>query len=259
MASYPYYPPNEKLAPLGIMTTNVEGGLHRPPGDVLNDKSYDFPIISEIVTCATPENVVKSSRFTDEDIQGYVDTANKLVKRGAIGLITTCGFMAQLQNRIRDKVSVPIASSSLLQIPFVMSTLPSGSHIGVLTFNGAVLGPVHFEGVGVTKEQYARITIVGAPSKGPMHDAIADGLPYYREKIQDEMVGMTKTLLEKDPLIKAIVLECTQMPPFAKAVHKASGLPVYDILTLANWFYRGLQPKTVPEEDDMADAMRKRK
>lgn len=258
MASYPVYPKDEKLPPLGILTTNIKGGLHRPPGDVLNAKSYDFPLITEVVANAVPGNVSKSTKYTDEEVQEYVDAAEKLAKRGAVGIITTCGFMAQIQNEIRNKVSVPIATSSLVQIPFILSTFPQGTHMGVLTFDGKTLGKIHFEGVGVAKDDIERITVVGAPPGGALHDVI-DGLPYHREKIEAELVGMAKSLLKIDPLIKVIVLECTQMPPFAKAVHEATKLPVYDVLTLANWFYRGLHPKTVPEEDDMADAMRKRR
>ena len=34
------------------------------------------------------------------------------------------------------------------------------------------------------------------------------------------------------PEIAAIVLECTNMPPYADAVRAATGLPVHDITTL---------------------------
>ena len=38
----------------------------------------------------------------------------------------------------------------------------------------------------------------------------------------------------------AIVLECTDLPPFAAALRRALRLPVFDIVTLANWVYESI-------------------
>ena len=43
--------------------------------------------------------------------------------------------------------------------------------------------------------------------------------------------------------IGAIVLECTNMPPYAHALRDALGLPVYDIYTLITWFHGGIRPR----------------
>ena len=46
-------------------------------------------------------------------------------------------------------------------------------------------------------------------------------------------------------ILGAIVLECTNMPPYAKAIHEATGLPVYDITTLANYVMDGAARKPI--------------
>lgn len=51
------------------------------------------------------------------------------------------------------------------------------------------------------------------------------------------MVTAAKALVAANPGLKAIVLECTNMPPFAHAVAKATGLRVWDIITLGKWLY----------------------
>jgi Asp/Glu/hydantoin racemase len=63
------------------------------------------------------------------------------------------------------------------------------------------------------------------------------------EKSEDEVVRVAQKLVSDHPEVGAIVLECTNMPPYAAAVQKATGLPVFDIFTLVTWVYHGVVRK----------------
>lgn len=188
-----------------------------------------------------------------------MDACNRLMQKGVVGIITSCGFLSQIQTRLAEKTSIPIAVSSLIQIPFVLATISSDKHIGVLTFEASILGKAHFDGVGIPEEMQKRITVVGSTSEGPLHGIVRDGIPYNLDDLNMELASMTRILLNKDPNLGAIILECTQMPVFARTVQKISHLPVYDILPMADWFYSGLCCKVIPPEDTMEDALRPRK
>lgn len=54
-----------------------------------------------------------------------------------------------------------------------------------------------------------------------------------------EVVSAAEELMENHPKVRAIVLECTNMPPFTNLVEKATGTKVWDILTLGRWLYQG--------------------
>jgi hypothetical protein len=43
-------------------------------------------------------------------------------------------------------------------------------------------------------------------------------------------------------MIGAIVLECTNLAPYAHDIAKATGKPVYSIVSFLNWFQSGLKP-----------------
>lgn len=70
----------------------------------------------------------------------------------------------------------------------------------------------------------------------------------------NDAVNMNRTLCEQDnvqaalefieehPRLGALVLECTNMAPYANAIHQATRLPVYSIYTLIRWFHAGLSP-----------------
>ncbi len=46
------------------------------------------------------------------------------------------------------------------------------------------------------------------------------------------MVAAALRLVSHRPDLRALVLECTNMPPYADAVRAAIGLPVHDIRTM---------------------------
>lgn len=252
------YPPDEELSPLGALCIDYTDDIHRPPGDPLNPKSFRFPLIYETIPGITPIRVSTTDAFSEEWLQNCVDTCEKLAKRGAIGIITSCGFLSQVQQRLVDKVSIPVATSSLLQLPYVLSITHSMKHVGVIAYS-TNLNEIHLAGVGVPSEQWHRVTIVGSHVDGPLHGIIRDGDPYIEEEMEAELVSVAKELLEKDPLVSAIVLECTQMPPYAKAIQKALHIPVFDAITMIDLFYSGLHCRTLPKDNNKEDGLRRRK
>jgi len=253
------YPPRDELPPIGALCLDYTDDIHRPPGDPLNELSYDFPVIHETVANGTLPNIVSSGRFPDEFVQSFVDACQKLKKRGAVGIITSCGFLAQIQSRLAEKINIPIATSSLLQIPFVLSILSPRKKIAVLTFDGDTLGDAHFNGVGVIAEMRKRVKVFGCKDGDPLRSMIIDGAPYIHEDIEKELINLAKYAVEQDSSIGAIVLECTQLPPSARGIQKAVKLPVYDAITMVDWFYSGLQARILPEDEFKEDGLRPRK
>ena len=59
------------------------------------------------------------------------------------------------------------------------------------------------------------------------------GLDY--DKVGDEVCGLARQLVQDNPDIGAILLECTDMPPYAHRIQAELGLPVYDAITLIRY------------------------
>jgi len=64
---------------------------------------------------------------------------------------------------------------------------------------------------------------------------VGDRLTLDPLRCREEHEEATRRLLARHPDIGAIVLECTNMPPYAQAIAAVSHLPVYDITTLVRW------------------------
>lgn len=143
-------------------------------------------------------------------------------------------------DRLAAELPIPIATSSLIQIPSILAWLAPSKKIGVITYNETQLGPLHFERLGISKEHAARCRVRGAPAGGSLRELVGMRGTYNFYDVEAEMVEVARQLVKDHPDVGAIVLECTQMPPYAEAVQKAVGLPVYDVYTMATSFYSGI-------------------
>jgi len=63
---------------------------------------------------------------------------------------------------------------------------------------------------------------------------------YEVAELRASMEEQAELMIKENPEVGAIVLECTNMPPFAAAVQRKTGLPVFDYTTLANFVYSTL-------------------
>ncbi|KAH8649987.1 hypothetical protein BX600DRAFT_554424 [Xylariales sp. PMI_506] len=223
------------LPPLGFISLDIT--LHRPPGDPFREETWPFPLIRERAENSAESAVVSSKPYDDEFIDRFAHAGLKLAQRGAVGIITSCGFLAMAQTELAERLPIPIMTSSLVQVPSILALLPPLHVVGILTYDDERLGPSHLEKLGIPP---ARCKIRGAPKDGALRRHIQLGEEYVHEEISAELVAVAQLLLADHPETAALCLECTQMPVFAEAIHRATGLPVYDIYTAGCWFYSGL-------------------
>src|SRR6266851_2933450 len=207
-------------APLGILM--LEAKFPRIPGDMGNALTWPFPVLYRVVKGATPELVVL--RGAAGLLPAFLDAAAELVAEGAEAITTNCGFLSVFQREIAAHVQVPVATSALLQVPWVQATLPPGKRVGVVTVSASSLTPKHLEAAGVPLDtpfvgtekgrEFFRVLILG--EKDDMDVALA----------QQDIIDAGQSLVAAHPDIGAIVLECTNMPPYAAALREALGVPV---------------------------------
>ncbi len=224
-------------APLGILM--LDARFPRIPGDMGNAGTWPFPVLYRVVRGATPERVVLDGAAGLQT--AFLDAAAELVALGAEGITTNCGFLSVFQERIAAHVGVPVATSALMQVPWVQAMLPRGQRVGVVTVSAGSLSPEHLRAAGVAPD---------TPVAGT-----EGGREFFRVLIRAESPDMDIALAEQDvldagrdllrrhPEVGAVVLECTNMPPYAAALRDALGLPVYDIYSMITWFHAGLRPR----------------
>ena len=127
-----------------------------------------------------------------------------------------------------------------MQIPFVERLLPPEKRVGVLTFSAALLGPDHLAAAGAPPDTPVVGTERGREFWRVMaHDEVTLDIAAAR---QDILVA-GEELVTEHPEVGAVVLECTNMVPFARALRQRLHMPVYDIYSFVTWFHAGLSPR----------------
>lgn len=227
---------NPETAALGIIMLDTQ--FERPAGDVGNAASWDFPVRFKRVPGASPDRVIR--RSDAELVDDFIAAGEELIAEGCTAIITSCGFMARHQARLADALSVPVAASSLVQFPMMELALGADGQVGVITYDAASLTPDMLVACGARREA----PIAGVPSGGAFRTLIEGGGSYDRAALEAEILTVARDLVARHSRIKAILLECTNMPPFADAVARACGMPVFDILSLGRWLFAATRPET---------------
>jgi Asp/Glu/hydantoin racemase len=217
-------------------------GLIRAPGDVGNLTTFSFPVTYEIVD-PIPDSVMKSPELIDH-CEAYITAARRLEDLGCKAIAAGCGFLALLQPVIAEAVSIPVFSSALIQVPLISIALGKRP-IGIITASSASLTESHFSAVGWSSADYP-VTVVGLEDDYPNFGFSRDNLmklgehPELKSELESGMIRLASLLLEKDPKVGAILLECTNMPPFARSIQDHVGLPVFDVVTMINMVHESI-------------------
>ncbi len=223
-------------ASVGILM--LDARFPRIPGDMGNATTWPFPVHYKVVRDASPDRVVR--RKAEGLLEAFIAAARELVADGADGITTNCGFLSLYQADLAAALDVPVATSSLMQVPMVQRLLPPGKRVGILTISGSTLSEQHLTAAGVAAD-----TPVGSTEGGREFSRVIldNELELDVAAARQDNVDAALTLTADHPDLGAIVLECTNMIPYAADIRAATGLPVYSMLSFVSWFQSGLTPR----------------
>ena len=182
----------------------------RVPGDIGNATSFPFPVAYRIVKEATAETVVNQQ--DPALIEPFCQAAREL----------------------EAAVNSPVISSSLLQVRLVCSMLSPGKKVGIITAKAPALSEKHFAGVDITDVDKV---VYGIEDTEFGQTFFTDCNYIDLNLAEAEMIKVGQKMLRENPDVGAIVLECTNMPPFTRALQEATGLPVFDVINLIRYVH----------------------
>ena len=229
-------------ARLGILM--LETRFPRIPGDIGNALTWPFPVLYHVVRGASPDRVVRDR--ANGLLPAFIEGARALVALGADGITSSCGFLSLFQREIAGTAGVPVAISSLMQVPLVERLLPTDQRVGILTISAATLSSEHLAAAGVAPG----IPVVGTDGGREFSRAILGDEPRLDTAAGErDILEAGDALLARHPDVGAVVLECANMAPYARALAAHLRRPVFDIVSFLTWFHAGLSPRDFAGHD----------
>jgi len=203
-------------ASVGILMLNTR--FPRIPGDIGNAATWPFPVHYKVIPAATPDNVVRGD--ASPLLGAFIDAGRELLELGCDGIATNCGFLVPFQTEMSRALGVPVASSSLLQAPLIRMSLPADQTLGILTISSETLTTAHLDAAGIPHD-----TPVGGTGAGSHFTTrvLGDADEIDFDQARADNVNAALRLVHDNPNIGAILLECTNMVPYAADIRRRPG------------------------------------
>lgn len=199
----------------------------RPPGDIGNPHTFGSRVVYEVVEDATVARVLDEETWDSALSAAFVEARDRLVAGGAGIVTTSCGALVVHQQWLASCCPVPLTTSALLQLPRRIAEFGS---VGVMAMDSRSIGPRHL----AAADAPADIPLIGLEHGAELYPVLranAPDVPLDPARAEADVVDAGHRLLAENPGLRALVLECTNLPPYRAALSQALGLPVFDILT----------------------------
>jgi hypothetical protein len=213
---------------LGVLTLDTR--FPRLLGDIGNPASFGVPTLTRVVRGARPDQAVQSAAGQREAglAQPFIEAMRDLERAGAGAITTSCGFLVLMQEQMQAAATVPVVTSSLLMLP---QLLESNARVGVLTVSASHLGDEFLAAAGVPASRMQDVVIEGVDPQGEFAQVFVGNRPTMNfARVQRDVLEAARRLHARAPEVTQLVLECTNMPPYAREIEKATGLRCWSLL-----------------------------
>jgi len=166
--------------------------------------------------------------------EAVIEAAKALEAQGVRGISSDCGYFINYQDAVARAVRIPVYLSSLLQLPFISACIGRSRPIGIICANAGALGNRVLEMTGLGNQR--EVLIKGMRDEPIFGSSVTgDCVQLDPDLIEQEVVAVARRMLNEQPELGAILIECSMLPPYARAVQDATGLPVFDFLTMIDY------------------------
>ncbi len=226
----PIYNGGQNICGASIGVLCLESYFPKPPGHIKNPSSLPFPVLYEMIDGITVPTLLNNP--TPELLAPLIKGVQRLEAEGVRAITGSCGFLALFQKELAEAVSVPVFASSLIQVPLAYQMTGASAPVGVLTADASALTPRHFEGVGAAG---IPVAVQGLEDTSEFAEVILRNTRTRMDTdlIEAEVMDAARRLKRQAPDIRSLVLECTDLPPYAAQIQEELRLPVFDLTTLA--------------------------
>lgn len=213
--------------PVGILCLSTKHPLM--PGNMQHANSFGSPVIYHVLELSDPWPLMRGEPWLWEPI---LDGVRQLAGAGVRAVVGACGSFAYYQKAVAGASPVPVFLSIMTQVPFLLQALPADGRLGVICAVKETMNERVFEQCGIAQPE--RLLLAEMRGGRSFDAMIDDGRIDDVEKLRGEVIAKAKEIA-CDPSVKAILLQCSELPPFGSDVQQHTNLPIFDMVRLTRW------------------------
>ena len=215
---------------LGVL--HIASPIHYLPGNLQNATTLGFPVAFECVPDVDAADVFACSTRLESGLQ---QAALRLERRGVRAIIGACGSFAAFQSSIAARVNVPVFTSILTQINFILDSLPQQQKLAIVfanqqTFSERIRNECRVREVD-------RLLLTDCMSLPAFRSMLTEPFSPQTAELEAQLVEHIEGFVAQHPQTGAIMLQCSELPPYAAAIQRRVPLPIFDVVTLAEWVF----------------------
>jgi len=175
------------------------GDIH---GDIAHPDTFSFPVLYKRIPGAYYETVIVKP--STKVLKTMIDVAKEMEQNAVKAIMTDCGYNVIFQEELANAVSVPVFTSSLLQIPTVRLMLKQGQTIGIIAAYKEYLTAEHLRKIGISDN--VALCVLGLEDT-EFSKVRSDPLAIIDvNKFRKEVLSLAKHLVDNNSSVGAIVL-----------------------------------------------------
>ncbi|MCP4302091.1 MAG: aspartate/glutamate racemase family protein [Gammaproteobacteria bacterium] len=217
--------------PIGILC--IPGVSALIPGNVQNAQTFTFPVKYQVLRDVQFEQIAKGDKAV---VPAIVKAAESLVDDGVGAIVGACGSLGHYQSVVANAVAVPVFMSILTQVPLLLNSLGENQSLAIVFATKTAFSPLIQRECGIDDlSRIVQIDLIDCPS---FIDMTQGDKPLDGDALLAQIIS--KVEAEIDDSVGAIMLQCSDLPPFAVEIQHHFGLPVFDMTGLIDWVYRSV-------------------
>lgn len=208
------------------------------PGNVANASTYGYPVTYKVMRGTTISMIHSADpKLLDQIVQG----GKELISNGVRAIVGACGYFANYQKEAAPLLDVPLFLSSMLQVPMIKMGLKPGQKVGIICASESALTDRALEGCGIYDR--SSIAVTGAQDIPDFKAILECKGEFNSQRLESDLADLAESFVRQNPDIGAILLECSDMPPYSCTIQNRVGLPVFDFITMIDWIQHAVVRK----------------
>jgi hypothetical protein len=233
-ASIISWSPGRSLAGFAVGVIVRESHYPLLSGNMQNATTFDFPVLYGIVPGVTSDELYSGSPQLGTRV---IATGRELLNQGVKAIAGACGSFAHFQSLAASTFQVPTAMSVMVQLPFLLNMLPKDRKLAVIFASAVAFTETLCRECNIAEPDLQRLVITEAKALPAFRDFMAVPSRLDVCALESQLYEHAAQLVRQEPLISMVVLQCSDLPPFAATIQRATGCPVVDGSLLVNWLH----------------------